>query len=439
MKYVLCLCLLSLPVGCQKQVEITETNPATTKEPQLASQYNPSETVLYYWSIAYQDKLIIRTLVDQGSQNTPSISWTDGDRSQTESMQLRAKPNDSFPVRVFEYAVDGNATQIEVQQTLADGSTQKLSFKNSSTTTDPKIAILGDTGCRQKKYRTSDGFKEDCQDCADPIAWPYRAVAGEAALEQPDLILHVGDYHYRERGCDCNESSIVCGDVWQSWQQDFFEPAKNLLAAAPMVVTRGNHEDCTRAWSGWNRFMEPADYWSHCETFPSVYSVFRNGLLFIVADIADAGNYQLSGEQKLDGIKRVLKEVNKAANNNQDKRAILLTHQPLWGYDKRIAEAFDQALNGQLADSIVLYFAGHQHRFHLETFDDGNPPQFVIGNSGTKLDSSSSNPEHNSKRFGYALLFPSSYSDDWPLVRKRQLGGESAYTIDIADKSVTEN
>jgi hypothetical protein len=41
------------------------------------------------------------------------------------------------------------------------------------------------------------------------------------------------------------------GDNWATWEEDFFRPARPLLAAAPWIMLRGNHENCERAGAGW--------------------------------------------------------------------------------------------------------------------------------------------------------------------------------------------
>ena len=53
---------------------------------------------------------------------------------------------------------------------------------------------------------------------------------------KPDLVIHVGDYHYRENACPkdiagCRDSPWGYG--WDAWDADFFVPARPLLAAAP--------------------------------------------------------------------------------------------------------------------------------------------------------------------------------------------------------------
>ncbi len=52
-----------------------------------------------------------------------------------------------------------------------------------------RIVVLGDTGCRLSK--------KERQDC-DPKGWPYADLARRAADAAPDLVIHVGDYLYRE-------------------------------------------------------------------------------------------------------------------------------------------------------------------------------------------------------------------------------------------------
>src|SRR5262249_2948694 len=80
---------------------------------------------------------------------------------------------------------------------------------------------------------------------------------------RPDLVLHVGDYQYRENQCPadiagCQNSPWGYG--WDTWDADLFTPAAKLLAAAPWIMVRGNHEECARAGQGWDRFLDPHPY-----------------------------------------------------------------------------------------------------------------------------------------------------------------------------------
>src|SRR5829696_3291277 len=90
-----------------------------------------------------------------------------------------------------------------------------------------RIAVLGDTGCRvndwEKKY----------QACNDPESWPFAEVAQAVADWDPDLIVHAGDYLYRESPCPntmagCQDNPH--GDNWATWDADFFTPATSVLA-----------------------------------------------------------------------------------------------------------------------------------------------------------------------------------------------------------------
>jgi Calcineurin-like phosphoesterase len=155
-------------------------------------------------------------------------------------MHVRSEPGPStlakkaaeFPVRVCEADAPKGKTSMSV-----DG----LALPDVSTDLR-RIVVLGDTGCRIKKGKT--------QDCDDPHEWPYRDMATRAAAAHPDLVIHVGDYLYREKSCQGR--AVVCPDTpvgygWDVWNADFFKPSAKLFAAAPWIMVRGNHETCARA------------------------------------------------------------------------------------------------------------------------------------------------------------------------------------------------
>ena len=115
-----------------------------------------------------------------------------------------------------------------------------------------RILVLGDTGCRIKGAAL--------QACNDPAAWPFPQLAAAAAKLKPDLVIHVGDYLYRESACPAGNAGCAgspWGDNWTTWQADFYTPAAPLLAAAPIVLVRGNHEDCRRAGPGFQLLHGP--------------------------------------------------------------------------------------------------------------------------------------------------------------------------------------
>jgi hypothetical protein len=158
---------------------------------------------------------------------------------------------------------------------------------DQNVTRDPAtIAVVGDTGCRVTSFYD--------QVCGDPAKWPFAQVADAAAAKAPSLILHLGDYYYRETPCkgsaiDCVKSPY--GDRPETWRAEFFTPARNLLPKAPWVFVRGNHEDCMRGGYGWNYYDgdKPAGRKSEACAQVSEESIVRlAGLTLVNVDSAHA-------------------------------------------------------------------------------------------------------------------------------------------------------
>jgi len=154
-----------------------------------------------------------------------------------------------FPVSSCEYPLPSGATSAVVA-----GRSLPLPKANPT-----KIVVIGDTGCRTQ---TNNGQ----QSCNDPnpantdTPYPFAAIAAAAAAQNPDLVLHVGDYAYRDTECPAglgyNCGGSPWGFGWDTWEADLFTPGAPLLAAAPWIMTRGNHEQCNRAGQGWYRFLD---------------------------------------------------------------------------------------------------------------------------------------------------------------------------------------
>src|SRR5260370_551248 len=138
-------------------------------------------------------------------------------------MTVRAEPSQkienvkpaAFPVRSCEVAVPQGA----VAATL-DGRVLPLARSNPQ-----RILVFGDTGCRLAR--------DEVQDC--DTAWPFPKIAAAAATARPDLVIHVGDYHYRETPCAERRGCVrgPSGYGFDAWYADFFEPAAPLFAVAP--------------------------------------------------------------------------------------------------------------------------------------------------------------------------------------------------------------
>ncbi len=102
----------------------------------------------------------------------------------TASDGANSKPS-IFPVLTCELKLPENAVRANISGT-------EIPMPKAN---PRRIVVLGDTGCRMKKADNA------WQACNDNEAWPFRAVANAAAAMAPDLVIHVGDYHYRENEC----------------------------------------------------------------------------------------------------------------------------------------------------------------------------------------------------------------------------------------------
>ncbi len=96
------------------------------------------------------------------------------------------------------------------------------------------MVSIGDTGCRGKQ---PEHGQQDCETTAGGDAWPLPELAAQAAKNNLDLVIHVGDYRYfYEHDNGTTE--------WVYWQKDFVPAAQPLLLATPWVFICGNHKSC---------------------------------------------------------------------------------------------------------------------------------------------------------------------------------------------------
>jgi hypothetical protein len=304
---------------------------------------------------------------------------------------------------------------------------QKLALPQSGPS---RIVVIGDTGCRIKGARV--------QDCNDPAKWPLQHVSNRAALEKPGLIIHVGDYLYREDRCP-QDLGLLCGtspagDRWETWQADFFRPAARLLAAAPWAFSRGNHEDCTRAWKGWFYYLDPHP-WSNgtCHIYMAPYVINMGPFELVMFD--SSGVKETGGEKQVDLFASQLSSVHV-------KDAWLVDHHPFFALKGNLDGNPPEPLTATLAEAwyrasptgIRFILSGHTHLFELFSFGPGRPPQLVAGDGGTDLaEKLPAKVEGTSIRgatvvaaasrreFGYTLLTKA--SNGWDLALKAPLRG----------------
>lgn len=301
------------------------------------------------------------------------------------TMAERAGPTSEFPGIVCEAAIPPGTGSAAV-----GGQAVPLLADDIA-----KIAVLGDTGCRVEG--------EWAQDCHDPNAWPFARVADQIAAADPDLIIHVGDFIYRESPCPAGNAGCA-GDPWgdnaATWEADFFAPMAPALRAAPLLLVRGNHEDCGRAGNGWFRYLDPRPFPASCETFTEPYVAPVGGLRFLVSDTAAAADVTTTPElnqafaaevEKLDAL--------------AEPGDWLVTHKPIAGGILKLGESgtpeseaketvvFNATFEAIAGDGyavpadIDVVLSGHIHLSQAIVFDDARrPTQIISGNSGTLED-----------------------------------------------------
>lgn len=270
-----------------------------------------------------------------------------------------------------------------------------------------RIVVIGDTGCRLKA--ADDAW----QACNDPAAYPFARVAAEAAAWKPDLVIHVGDYLYRENPCPAGNAGCAgspWGYGWDAWDVDFFKPGRSLLAAAPWVVVRGNHENCARAGQGWWRLIDPRPLeqardcndpakdatgdWSPAYAVP-----LGQGAQVVVMDLSHAGY-----EPFAPGDPRVAQfAATWGALDALSRRAAFTfaaDHYPFFGvggemqHGQPVLFGGNAALSGAfgaldpqiMPPGVDALLAGHIHLWQQVDFAGKQPSQFVSGMAGTQED-----------------------------------------------------
>ncbi len=218
------------------------------------------------------------------------------------------------------------------------------------------------------------------------------ATTREATLE-PDLIVHLGDYLYREAPCPPGNAACAgspFGYGWEAWNADFFDPARPLLRKAPWVFVRGNHELCKRAGEGWFRFLDGGEM-RPCSDTTDPYLVVQGDVQLVVHDSALATDPKAADDQV-----QIYRRQFESIAAMHPKHAWLVTHRPLWApalTDPRSAtpapysynQTLQAASRNHLPRGIDAVLSGHLHLFEELHFADGRPPQIVAGNGGTSL------------------------------------------------------
>ena len=248
-----------------------------------------------------------------------------------------------------------------------------------------RIVILGDTGCEIKGLVV--------QNCNDPRAWPFAIVARLAAARRPDLVIHVGDYYYRQTACPAGVAACAgnpYGDRWDTWAAEFFRPAEPLLQAAPWVFARGNHEACDRGPKGWFALLDANPPPGPCPVWTPPFVARSGGLNLLVIDSSASPD---RGHKAYDTA-HMRAQLDRIAPDLAHGEGWLVTHRPVWGLVPVLrvgpAEPFEVGLNfteqeairGRPLDGLHMVVSGHVHHFQALDFGPARPAQLIVGTGG---------------------------------------------------------
>jgi len=314
----------------------------------------------------------------------------------TASAPADSKPSD-FPVSACEATLPAGASAASVAG-------RALPLPKAS---PRRVLVLADTGCRLKKADNA------YQPCSDTAVWPFATLAATAAAMNPDLVLHIGDYHYRENLCPPDIAGCQgtpWGYGWDTWQADLFRPAAALMARAPWVVVRGNHEECARAGQGWFRFLDPRPYTEarSCNdpandgsaNYSEPYTVaLGTDSQVIVFDSAKAGKTALpTSDPQFIAYQKQFQTVGWLASKPGMVNTMFTNHHPVLGFapvagsapapGNLALQSVMSSLNAQAyyPPGIQVALHGHVHDFQAISFASNHPATIVSGNGGDNLD-----------------------------------------------------
>lgn len=260
-----------------------------------------------------------------------------------------------------------------------------------------KMIFVGDTGCRLKETEKFNIY----QNCNDIKSWPFPKIAKKISAEKYDVLVHIGDYYYREACADkavCEQYTNTTGPTWLTWWEDFYKPALPFLSKTPVVFMRGNHEDCKRGFRGWAPLSSQVKEFSEsCDSYEDIQVIELSDIVFVNFDNSDFEDKKpLKPEEKEVWLARLVRLKDRIIKYSGAKEVWLFVHKPIYGFlppalgKGKIIPASVQfrdllrSVDG-LESMIDVTVSGHIHSQQLMYFAEGKP-QIIVANGGSKLD-----------------------------------------------------
>lgn len=338
-----------------------------------------------------------------------------------------------------------------------------------------RIGIFDDSGCRILTGAVT-------QDCANDRAWPLARISRRVAASRPDVVLVPGDFFYRESTCPSADQALCAGspppvggmpftDQAYGWIADALLPMQPVLRAAPLIVSRGNHEDCWRGGNGYMLFMDPMPgTWDDCAPVPgpdgrmvapqiatAPYAIdlpVSKGrtLRLVITDSAPGSDTRVTSAAAVMAPR--FAQAARLAAPAPGRESWLVTHRPPFGY---VSSTLVKPGGSPWAGDIVaatagtlgnyrMIVSGHLH-FAQAVQIPGQPGQLVLGNGGTELDPPtgyelpSTGPTGYPApswawtlvEFGYAIARPAAAPGRWTL-RLRDMDGRRQATCGLSGR-----
>ncbi|MDG7055176.1 MAG: metallophosphoesterase [Wolbachia endosymbiont of Menacanthus eurysternus] len=351
----------------------------------ITSFYSVHAQILYTWSQAIpENKLSVRAIIDN---DTCPIVDVDGE--EMEMLSRSSINNGDHTETVCELTAEMSSKNISIDNIRVPTLPEKIS----------KVAFIGDTGCRINAL-----FQQECNSVD---SWPLKKNLDSIASHKPDLIIHVGDYHYRKTKCR-NEQK--CGNIHgynkEAWYADWFDPAKDILSQSSFLFVRGNHESCDRAHEGWFRYLDPYPFSSEkCENFVPSWSLDIGPMRFFIFD-SSSGEDIFTTQSTIDAFE---KQFNKLTQDSFNKPTWFLTHKPLWRSPKKELLTLRshgnltqiEAFGDKFPSNVTTIVSGHIHIAQILLMSNV-PDQIIVGNGGALLHAQDQEPTYQNVEFSYS-------------------------------------
>lgn len=383
-------------LSCQTNPNIIpnkQSNKSITQEPPHNTYYTwlqigvdkDNESGWYVRSISKENNLC------------PDVYW--GNNKKANKLKLRSNALENFPIKVCELKVPNHIKKL------------RFTSKKEEINIDDKAKafLIGDTGCDWQEG------KDACENL-----WQYPRIINqmtEKTKNKTPHIIHLGDYIYRcaypEDKDKCNKKKKV--DSWDVWKKELFLPSKKALDNGAWFFTRGNHEECSRAYKGWYLFLDPRPFdknmINNCKTNDIHTFTAKFGDLRLAS--IDSSHAKSSKPVNVSAYKNQLINLNKSAQKNNWKGVWIVSHRPFRAFVPQCNENFcclDTNLcknaytlarknitlftaykeylktitQKKTASPFIAAMSGHIHLFDLIKFEDGSLPQLIVGFSGAK-------------------------------------------------------